>query len=136
MVSSTTLQLDQSLWPLQILLVCCLGKGPGTQTLPAPNHTPYGSDIRLSMPTLLLHAHTGGRVCLIPPLEVASNVCFWTWEGGSAGPLGRLAYSMINLTLLQRQSTSHDRGRSRNFFKRYRINKKEGVQPHKLGNLH
>ena len=46
MVSSTALQLSKSLWPSQILLVCRLGKGlatPETQTLPAPNHTPYGS---------------------------------------------------------------------------------------------
>ena len=57
-VSSTTLQLGKSSWPLQILLVCRLGKGsatPETQTLLAPNHTPYHSrDIRLNTPTLLL----------------------------------------------------------------------------------
>ena len=39
-------QLDKSSWPLKILLVCRLGKGsvtPEIQTLPATNHTPYGS---------------------------------------------------------------------------------------------
>ena len=38
-----TLQLDKCSWPLQILLVCRLGKGsttPETQTSPAPNHPP------------------------------------------------------------------------------------------------
>ena len=53
-----TLQLGKSSWHSQILLVCCLGKGSATperQTLLAPNHTPYGRDIRLNMPTLLLH---------------------------------------------------------------------------------
>ena len=45
MVSSTTLQLDKSLWPSQILLVCRSGRGSATpetdqtQTLPSPNHT-------------------------------------------------------------------------------------------------
>ena len=45
-------------------------------------------------------------------LEVASNVCIWTWEGGLtgsalclSGPLKRLAYSFSG-SLLQRQSTS------------------------------
>ena len=46
MVSSIALQLGTSSWPSQILLVYRLGKAsttPETQTLPAPNHTPFGS---------------------------------------------------------------------------------------------
>ena len=46
MASSTALQLGKSLWPSQILVVYRLGKAsttPETQTLPAPNHTPFGS---------------------------------------------------------------------------------------------
>ena len=51
--SSTSLQLGKSSWPSQILLVYRLGKAsttPETQTLPAPNHTPFGSRY---MPTSL-----------------------------------------------------------------------------------
>ena len=46
MASSTALQLGKSSWPSQILLVYRLGKAstaPETQTLPAPNHTPFCS---------------------------------------------------------------------------------------------
>ena len=56
MASSTTLQLDKSLWPSQILLVCKGSATPETQTLPAPNHTPYGTRYMVE------HAYSTGVV--------------------------------------------------------------------------
>ena len=48
-------------------------------------------------------------------LEVASNICTWTWEGESAwclsGPLKRLAYSRI-----QCQSSSQEKPRNHQTF--------------------
>ena len=107
MAPSTTLQLDKFSWPSQILLVCRLGKGwatQETQTLPAPNHTPYGTNT----PTLTacIHSIASSSRALADILEDE----YVAWEGGSAwcfsGPLKRLAYSRIDLSLLQRQSTS------------------------------
>ena len=77
------------------------------------------TDLWLNMPLLLHCSRAIGNVQLGRQegvfdniLEVASNVWIWTWEGGSAwylsGPLKRLAYSRIDLSLLQRQSTSQE----------------------------
>ena len=88
MASSTTLQLDKSSWPSQILLVCRLGKGwttQETQTLPAPNHTPYGTNT----PTLLLYAPVVLHLwCTIASSSRAlADILedeYVAWEGGSA----------------------------------------------------
>ena len=116
MASSTTLQLDKSSWPSQILLVCRLGKRrvtQETQTLPAPNHTPYCTNT----PTLLLYDASSSRALAHTDILEDEYVA---WEGGSAwclsGPLKRLAYSRIDLSLLQHQSTSQAKhGTTRHF---------------------
>ena len=116
MLSSTTLQLGKSSWPSQILLMCRLGKGSANcqlQTTP-----PTVLDIRLNTPThyVLYCSIASSSRALADILEIRSLGRWICMVLEWIRPLKRLAYSRINLSLLQRQSTSLGRLRNHQTF--------------------
>ena len=121
MASSTAFQLGKSSWPSQILLVYRLGKAsttPETQTLSAPNHTPFGSRYtvehayqRIASQKKCMDLALGKWICMVQKkcmdLALGKWICM-VLEWTLSKRLG-LAYSKIDLSLLQCQSASQEK---------------------------
>ena len=119
MASSAALQMDKFSWPSQILLVYRLGKASTTPETPTPNHNPSGSrytvehasqhrvaSLQLASSRALGIKQLGRQEGVF--LDLGKWICIRVLEWTPSKRLG-LAYSKIDLSLLQHQSASQEK---------------------------